>query len=128
MPIPVRHWRTYGDYPLPIGAEALEEPFNAFPSWFLRITCDRCGKVQMVNQVSSRRCATTAAAGEQGGWKQQAGAEDRAAGGVTDRLVPAKVGPPLGERRPELGSWVTYDTPGRADASGVPSHSSRNVS
>jgi hypothetical protein len=49
-PIPVRHWRTYGDYPLPTGAEALDEPFAAFPSWFLRITCDRCGKVQMVNQ------------------------------------------------------------------------------
>ena len=54
-PIPVRHWRTYGDYPLPTGAEALEEPFNAFPSWFLRIECDRCGKAQMVSQVHSPR-------------------------------------------------------------------------
>ena len=27
------------------------EPFAAFPSWFLRIECDRCGKVQMVNEV-----------------------------------------------------------------------------
>jgi hypothetical protein len=54
-PIPVRHWRTYGDYPLPTGAEALDEPFNAFPSWFLRIECDRCGKVQMVSQVHSSR-------------------------------------------------------------------------
>ena len=54
-PIPTRHWRTYGDYPLPTGAEALDEPFNAFPSWFLRITCDRCGKVQMVNQVHYAR-------------------------------------------------------------------------
>ena len=52
-PIPTRHWRTYGDYPLPTGAEALDEPFAAFPSWFLRIECDRCGKVQMVNQVHS---------------------------------------------------------------------------
>jgi hypothetical protein len=52
-PIPVRHWRTYGDYPLPTGAEALDEPFNAFPSWFLRIECDRCGKVQMISEVHS---------------------------------------------------------------------------
>jgi hypothetical protein len=51
--IPVRHWRTYGDYPLPSGIEARDEPFAAFPSWFLRIECDRCGKVQMVNQVHS---------------------------------------------------------------------------
>ena len=30
---------------------ALDEPFSAFPSWFLRITCDRCGKDRMVNEV-----------------------------------------------------------------------------
>jgi hypothetical protein len=54
-PIPVRHWRTYGDYPLPTGAEALGEPFNAFPSWFLRFECDRCGKVQMINEVHYAR-------------------------------------------------------------------------
>ena len=54
-PIPVRHWRTYGDYPLPSGIEARDEPFAAFPSWFLRIECDRCGKVQMVSQVHSSR-------------------------------------------------------------------------
>jgi len=42
---PARHWSTYGDnYPLPNGADALEEPFTAFPSWFLQVTCDRCGK------------------------------------------------------------------------------------
>jgi hypothetical protein len=35
---------------LPSGAEALDQPFSAFPSWFLRITCDRCGKVRMVNE------------------------------------------------------------------------------
>ena len=55
MTPPVRHWRTYGDYPLPTGAEALDEPFNAFPSWFLRIECDRCGKVQMINEVHYAR-------------------------------------------------------------------------
>ena len=27
-----------------------DEPFSAFPSWFLRVECDRCGKVQMVNE------------------------------------------------------------------------------
>src|ERR1700733_2529436 len=52
-PVPKRHWRSYGNDPLPTGAEAMDEPFNAFPSWFLRIECDRCGKVQMVNQVHS---------------------------------------------------------------------------
>ena len=26
------------------------EQFSAFPSWFMRIECDRCGKVQMVNE------------------------------------------------------------------------------
>jgi hypothetical protein len=46
-PIPARHWRSYGTEPLPSGAEALGEPFAAFPSWFLRIECDRCGKVRM---------------------------------------------------------------------------------
>jgi hypothetical protein len=37
--------------------EALDEPFTAFPSWFLRIECDRCGKVQMVNEVHMKRGA-----------------------------------------------------------------------
>jgi hypothetical protein len=44
-----RHWRSDGSEPLPSGAEAMGEPFSAFPSWFLRIECDRCGKVQMAN-------------------------------------------------------------------------------
>jgi hypothetical protein len=38
---PARHWSSYGNDPLPTPAEALDEPFSAFPSWFLRITCDR---------------------------------------------------------------------------------------
>jgi hypothetical protein len=54
-PIPVRHWRSYGNDPLPTGIEALDEPFNAFPSWFLRIECDRCSKVQMINEVHFAR-------------------------------------------------------------------------
>ena len=35
--IPRRHWRYYGDHPLPTGGQALNEPLRAFPSWFLRI-------------------------------------------------------------------------------------------
>ena len=52
-PIPKRHWRSYGNDPLPTGAEALEEPFNAFPSWFLRVTCKRCGQERMYNEAHS---------------------------------------------------------------------------
>jgi hypothetical protein len=50
-PIPARHWRSYGDDPLPTGKEARGEPFRAFPSWFMRITCDRCGKDRMLNET-----------------------------------------------------------------------------
>ena len=50
-PVPRRHWRSYGDDKLPTGAEALDEPFNAFPSWFMRTTCDRCGKDRMLNEA-----------------------------------------------------------------------------
>src|SRR6476659_6503312 len=51
---PTRHWRSYGNETLPTGAEARDEPFAAFPSWFLHIECDRCGKVQMVNEAHAR--------------------------------------------------------------------------
>jgi hypothetical protein len=54
-PIPARHWRSYGDDKLPTGAEALAEPFAAFPSWFRRIECDRCGKVQLLNEAHMKR-------------------------------------------------------------------------
>jgi hypothetical protein len=50
-PVPKRHWRSYGDAPLPSGPEALDEPFSAFPSWFMCITCDRCGKDRMLNEA-----------------------------------------------------------------------------
>ena len=50
-PVPARHWRCYGDARLPTGREALDEPFAAFPSWFMRITCDRCGKDRMLNEA-----------------------------------------------------------------------------
>ena len=49
----MRHWRTYGDYPLPSGIEARDEPFAAFPSWFLRVTCERCGRERMFNEAHS---------------------------------------------------------------------------
>jgi hypothetical protein len=38
-------------------AEALGEPLAAFPSWFLRIECDHCGKVQMVSEAHMKRGA-----------------------------------------------------------------------
>jgi hypothetical protein len=50
-PVPKRHWRSYGDHPLPTGAEALDEPLRAFPSWFLRIVCDRWGKERMLSET-----------------------------------------------------------------------------
>ena len=50
-PVPKRHWRSYGDAPLPTGADALDEPLAAFPFWFMRITCDRRGRDRMVNEA-----------------------------------------------------------------------------
>jgi hypothetical protein len=41
---PERYWRSYVGDPLPTGAEAMDESFAAFPSWLMRINCDRCGK------------------------------------------------------------------------------------
>ena len=52
-PVPKRHWRSYGYEPLPTGAEALAEPFRAFPSWFMRVTCDRCGQQRMFSETHS---------------------------------------------------------------------------
>jgi hypothetical protein len=63
--IPARHWRSYGDAPLPTGREALDQPFSAFPSWFMRITCDRCGKAERgaPDRATARdSCRGTAAA------------------------------------------------------------------
>jgi hypothetical protein len=50
-PVPRRHWRSYGNDPLPSGEQALDEPLRAFPSWFLRIGCDRCGKERMISET-----------------------------------------------------------------------------
>jgi hypothetical protein len=30
---------------------ALDEPLRAFPSWFLRIVCDRCGKERLSSET-----------------------------------------------------------------------------
>jgi hypothetical protein len=49
---PKRHWRSYGSADrLPTAQEALQQPFSAFPSWFLRIECERCGKAVMLNEA-----------------------------------------------------------------------------
>jgi hypothetical protein len=50
-PPPQRHWRSYGTEPRPTAREALDRPLRAFPSWFLKITCDWCGKDRMINEV-----------------------------------------------------------------------------
>jgi hypothetical protein len=49
--VPLRHWRTYGNDPLPTGAEVLDAPLRAFPSWFLRIVCERCGKERLLAET-----------------------------------------------------------------------------
>jgi hypothetical protein len=49
--VPARHWRCYGDAPLPSGQEAMDEPLSTFPSWFMRITCGRCGKDRLLNEA-----------------------------------------------------------------------------
>ena len=51
--VPTRCWRSYGTDPLPSPAEALREPLAAFPSWFLRIECEHCGKVRMLKEARS---------------------------------------------------------------------------
>ena len=52
---PERYWRSYGNDPLPTGAEAMDQPFAAFPSWLMRITCDRCGKNRMFAETHFKR-------------------------------------------------------------------------
>ena len=36
---------------MPSGEEALDEPLRAFPLWFLRIVCERCGKERMISET-----------------------------------------------------------------------------
>jgi hypothetical protein len=47
---PARHWLSYGNDPLPSPAEAMDLPLAAFPSWFLKITCDHCDKDHIRNE------------------------------------------------------------------------------
>jgi hypothetical protein len=35
---------------LPTPEEALDKPLKAFPSWFLRIECERCGAMRMISE------------------------------------------------------------------------------
>jgi len=51
----VKTSESYGSDPLPTPAEAMLEPLRAFPSWFLRIECDHCGKVVMHNESHTVR-------------------------------------------------------------------------
>jgi hypothetical protein len=101
--IPSRHWRTYGHNYL-TGTEALDEPFAAFPPWFLRVTCERCGQERMFNEAHAAQhrvmplrdiiarmrhdgCGgqgwTRGACERHRGRQQPAGATHRAAGGLT---------------------------------------------
>jgi hypothetical protein len=50
LPAMVMIWRCYGDDPLPSPAEALQAPLRAFPSWYLRIQCDRCGRERYLSE------------------------------------------------------------------------------
>jgi hypothetical protein len=36
---------------LPTGTEAHDEPYSAFPSWFMRITSERCGQERMFSET-----------------------------------------------------------------------------
>jgi hypothetical protein len=51
---PERHWLRDATEPLPAPQEALQEPMRAFPSWFLKITCDRCGNDRMLDEAHMR--------------------------------------------------------------------------
>jgi hypothetical protein len=50
-PSPERRWRRYGTDPLPTAQEALQQPLAALPSWFPKVTRERCFKDRMLNEV-----------------------------------------------------------------------------
>ena len=126
--VPKRHWRSYG---ATTRCRAASRPgtnsFAAFPSWFLRIQCDRCGKVQMVNEahfarpnmpirailakIAPRRLRRAGreggAAHRHRGRQQPAGAADRAAGGVSAAQGDA------GNRTAQRGVRIEPTLPGR---------------
>ena len=61
-------WPSDGDYPLPSVEEALQASLRAFPSWFLRIECERCNKVRMLNEahVTAGRAIVDAVTSQRG--------------------------------------------------------------
>jgi hypothetical protein len=118
------------------GREALAEPFAAFPSWFMRITCDRCGKDGMLNEAHTPRsasgtcrsasCSTHAprrlrrsrwarrAADRHLGRQQQASAQDRRARRLSYRPTrpcwPRSTGPGAVAGKSPRGSGVRGDS------------------
>jgi hypothetical protein len=58
--VPRRRWRPSDLLPMP--QEALGESLRALPSWFLRIECERCGKVRS----STRRTPPPSSAARRG--------------------------------------------------------------
>jgi hypothetical protein len=56
---PQRHWRSYGTDPLPTPADALDQPLRVFPSWFLRVECERCGAMRMISETHTPQNALT---------------------------------------------------------------------
>jgi hypothetical protein len=107
--LPPRHWRSYGDDPLPSGQEALDEPFAAFPSWFMRITCDRCGKDRMLSETHTKQGAMLIrdilkrmrdAAPTAHLWRRPADGTDHAAHRLRPRAGVLQLVPPPGRRRP----------------------------
>jgi len=53
--VPPRQWRIDSDEPLPTGRQALDQPFSAFPSWLMKVTCDRCGQERIFAEAHAAR-------------------------------------------------------------------------
>ena len=53
--VPPRQWRIDSDEPLPPGRQALDQPFSAFPSWLMKVTCDRCGQERIFAEAHAAR-------------------------------------------------------------------------
>ena len=119
--------------PAAVRREALDEPLRAFPSWFLRIICDRCGKERMIirDARGARRHADPrhhrphaarrlrrqggegGAAHRHRGRQQPAGAADRA----DRRLIASAQGQPAMSVIVSRASWPSSR---RAKSSGRP--------
>jgi hypothetical protein len=55
MTPPRRRWRSYGNDPAPPHRRGVGGTVHAFPSWFLRIECDRCGKARILSETHAPR-------------------------------------------------------------------------